>query len=61
VPIRFVFAACLLALLAVADSPARSQNPQTPETSTLQVTSRLVILDVVVVDSKGKPVTNLDR
>lgn len=59
-PIRFVpAAACLVALLALAPSPAHTQNPQ--ETSTLQVTSRLVVLDVVVVDSKGKPVTSLDR
>jgi VWFA-related protein len=59
VPIRSIFAACLLVFLAVAHSPARAQNAS--ETSTLQVTSRLVVLDVVVVDSKGKPVTNLDR
>ena len=32
-----------------------------PGTSTLQVTSRLVVLDVVVVDHAGKPVTNLDQ
>jgi VWFA-related protein len=49
----------MLAFLVPAFSPAHAQNP--PDTSTLQVTSRLVVLDVVVVDSKGKPVTNLDR
>ena len=32
-----------------------------PQTSTIQVTSRLVVLDVVVVDKTGKPVTNLDQ
>jgi VWFA-related protein len=43
---------------------ARAQAPQGGQESpqgTLSVTSRLVVLDVVVVDRSGKPVTNLDR
>jgi len=44
--------------LAPAQAPAGSQeNPQ----GTISVTSRLVVLDVVVLDRNGKPVTNLDR
>jgi VWFA-related protein len=39
---------------------AAAQQPQTPE-STLSVTSRLVVMDVVVVDRSGKPVTNLAK
>jgi VWFA-related protein len=44
--------------LVQAQNPQGSQeNPQ----GTISVTSRLVVLDVVVLDSHGKPVTNLDR
>lgn len=32
-----------------------------PQAPTIQVTSRLVVLDVVVLDKSGKPVRNLDR
>ena len=45
-------------VLARAQAPQGSQeNPQ----ETISVTSRLVVLDVVVVDRSGKPVTDLDR
>ena len=43
---------------------AQAQAPQVDQTNpagTISVTSRLVVLDVVVVDRSGKPVTNLDR
>ena len=39
------------------DTQGSQESPQT----TLSVTTRLVVLDVVVVDRNGKPVTNLDR
>jgi VWFA-related protein len=52
----------LVALLALAGSPMRARDAQVSQgTSTLQMTSRLVVLDVVVVDRDGKSVTNLDR
>jgi VWFA-related protein len=52
----------LAALLTLAGSPMHAQDTQVPQgPSTLQVTSRLVVLDVVVVDRAGKPVTNLDQ
>ncbi|HEY4379618.1 MAG TPA: VWA domain-containing protein [Acidobacteriaceae bacterium] len=49
----------LAASLLLTASSIAAQAPQNP--STLQVTSRLVTLDVVVLDRTGKPVTNLDR
>lgn len=39
---------------------AQQPQTQTPD-GTLSVTSRLVVMDVVVVDRNGKPVTNLDK
>ena len=57
------FAVCLLAVgmtagaLQAQDAQGTQENPQ----GTISVTSRLVVLDVVVVDHNGKPVTNLDR
>ena len=52
----------LLLGLAGSISPLRAQGAQAPqEPETLQVTSRLVVLDVVVLDRAGKPVTNLDQ
>ncbi len=47
-------------LLVVFDAPAtRAQTPQKPsQTLTLQVTSRLVFLDVTVLDKKGHPVVS---
>jgi len=49
-------------LFGLAGSAAGGQDMgQATGTSTLQVTSRLVVLDVVVVGPDGKPVTNLDR
>ena len=47
-----------VSVCGLAQAPQGSQeSPQ----STLSVTSRLVVLDVVVLDRAGKPVTNLDR
>jgi VWFA-related protein len=52
------FVAVCVSLTAPAQAPQGSQeNPQ----ATLSVTSRLVVLDVVVLDRNNKPVTNLDR
>jgi VWFA-related protein len=52
----------LAALLVPGAMPMLAQDTQMPPgTSTLRMTSRLVVLDVVVVDRDGKPVTNLDR
>ena len=36
-------------------------NPSAQQKSSITVTSRLVVLDVVVLDAAGEPVTNLDR
>jgi VWFA-related protein len=47
-----------LGIAAVAQTP---QGDQTNPQDTISVTSRLVVLDVVVLDRNGKPVTNLDR
>jgi VWFA-related protein len=50
--------------LGIAFGAARAQSPQGSQENpqgTLSVTSRLVVLDVVVLDRSGKPVTNLDR
>ena len=41
---------------------AAAQQPQSPTPEgTLSVTSRLVVMDVVVLDRNGNPVTNLDK
>ncbi len=51
-------------LCVAACGLAQAQAPQVDQTNpagTISVTSRLVVLDVVVVDLSGKPVTNLDR
>lgn len=58
-PLRLAFIgfAFVFALLATAQQEPQSTNPQ----GTLSVTSRLVVMDVVVVDRNGKPVTNLDK
>jgi hypothetical protein len=49
-------------LSVLTGSPMWAQDAQAPlGTSTPHVTSRLVVLDVVMVDRNGKPVTNLDR
>ncbi len=53
-----------LVLCVSACTLIRAQAPQGSQDSpqeTLSVTSRLVVLDVVVLDHSGKPVTNLDR
>ena len=56
-----------LALVAVCVSVCGAVQAQAPQGSqespqgTISVTSRLVVLDVVVLDRSGKPVTNLDR
>lgn len=51
-------AVCVLAMGMAMGGWARAQQPPAP---TMTVTSRLVVLDVVVVDRSGKPVTNLTR
>ena len=47
-----------LVLGAAAQSPSPTDNPPP---LTLHVTTHLVVLDVVVLDKSGKPVSNLDR
>src|ERR1700749_1723858 len=57
------FAVCLLAV-GMAAGATQAQAPQGSQENsqgTISGTSRLVVLDVVVVDPTGKPVTNLDR
>jgi VWFA-related protein len=51
----------VLFLVAVSGGIASAQQQSTPPVPTLHSTSRLVVLDVVVLDKKGTPVTNLDR
>lgn len=48
-------------MAAQTPAPAPQQPQQENGTLTLHVTSRLVVLDVVVLDRQGHPVTNLDR
>lgn len=49
-------------VLGVNVAPAQApQGDQANSQGTISVTSRLVVLDVVVVDHNGKPVTDLDR
>lgn len=55
---RLAFAA--MALACVASISARAQDA-VPQTSTLHVSTRLVILDIVVTDAKGRPVDNLSQ
>jgi VWFA-related protein len=55
--ITAAYVAGLWALVALG-CVARAQTAAAP---TLQVTSRLVVLDVVVLDRNGKPMANLDR
>lgn len=51
IPLAVVFSTCVIA-----------QQPQTPSyEGTISVTSRLVVLDAVVVDRNGNPVTNLNE
>jgi len=68
--ILFVFALTIRAWAMLnAQSPSipdSAQQPspepaQTPQVSSLQVTTRLVVLDVVVTDRQGNPVTDLSR
>jgi VWFA-related protein len=49
-----------MATLLAVGSPAQEPE-QAPHTSTLTVTARLVVLDVVVTDKAGNPVTDLTR
>src|SRR5665213_1909508 len=48
---------CLPAFQAAAQNPPSSAQPSTPDVPTLHVSSRLVFLDVTVLDAKGHPVT----
>jgi VWFA-related protein len=58
---------CGLAFLGVlmsaaAQAPSSADTPPAQsDTTTLHVTTRLVVLDVVVLDKSGHPVSNLDR
>ena len=53
-------ALCLPSLMLLCISSALAQSPSTPQNQvpTLQVTSRLVFLDVTVLDKKNHPVTS---
>lgn len=54
--------AFIVGSLLLSGGRAFSQDPaQQPQAPTIRVTSRLVVLDVVVLDKSGKPVRNLDR
>jgi hypothetical protein len=49
-------------MATAAQSPVPTDNPPTePDMTTLHVASRLVVLDVVVVDKAGHPISHLDR
>src|SRR5260370_21232562 len=53
---------CLMGTMAAAGPMWSQQTPVSPtDTTTLHVASRLVVLDVVVLDRNGKFVSNLDR
>jgi len=57
---RSVSALTLLAASLLAPAPARAQTPaQAQPVTTLKLTTRAVVVDVVVTDSKGHPVHNL--
>jgi VWFA-related protein len=62
---KTIFSRCLLALACtMLPAMSASQNaPQSPSTSetVLRVTTRLVLVDAVVVDKAGKPITNLSE
>ena len=58
VTIASVIAAASLGVLA---GPVRAQEASGVNTPTLRVASRLVVLDVVVLDRNGEFVSNLDR
>jgi VWFA-related protein len=51
---------CVFSAAAQSPSPANDPSAQS-STTTLHVTTRLVVLDVVVLDKAGHPVSNLDR
>ena len=53
--------AALSGACAVAQSSPEPPPPGPGQTATLKVTTRLVVLDVVVVDKAGHAVSNLDR
>lgn len=50
-----------LAVSSLLFAVAGAYGQQQPQVPTITVTSRLVVLDVVVLDKSGKPVRNLDR
>ena len=51
----------LAAIVFSASVPARTQSSPSQPTATLTANASLIVLDVVVVDPKGKPVDSLDR
>jgi len=53
--VPLAFSVTLFPILTLA------QTPPAPANSSIKVTTRLVILSVVVTDKKGKPVTNLGK
>jgi VWFA-related protein len=56
------FFLCLIGVLAAREPLWSQQAPVSPtDTTTLRVASRLVVLDLVVIDRNGKFVSNLDR
>lgn len=59
---RLVPFLCGLFLLLIATgSPAQQSNPANPQVPVVRVTTRLVVVDVVVTDKQGKPVAGLSR
>src|ERR1700710_2626122 len=59
-PLAFLAFVALAALFFDYDASAQQAEPA-PHTATLTVTTRLVVLDVVVTDKAGNPVEGLTR
>jgi VWFA-related protein len=57
---KFMAGMMALGMVGAGWAAGAQEVVEAGQTSTLTVTSRLVVLDVVVVDAKGNPVTNLD-
>jgi VWFA-related protein len=59
---RWIACGSALVAMAVPAMPQQSAaDSQAPSTATIHVQSRLVVLDVVVTDKKGKPLTGLSK